>query len=161
MLPFGMLAPHPGWGKPRHSRLTLEEERTQLTLLAIARSPLILGANLAQLDDQTRLLITNREVISVDQSTRDNHPIENLPAGFERVRVWIASGGRKSGAARFLAIFNLAEQTVSLETPLQSLGFGGGSQAQRDLWMGAQLPKSNLLKVVLPAHACILYRIGP
>ena len=160
MLPFGALAPHPGWGQPRHTRLTLEEERTQLTLLAIARSPLILGANLTQLDDQTRLLITNREVINVDQTIRDNHPVENLPAGFEQVRVWIASGSGKASAARFLAVFNLAEQPISLETPLRNLGLGAGRFVQRDLWKSAQLPKSDLLKIVLPAHGCILYGIG-
>jgi alpha-galactosidase len=133
---------------------------TQLTLLAIARSPLILGANLTQLDDRTRLLITNREVVNVNQTTRDNHPVENLPAGFEQVRVWTASGSGNASAARFLAVFNLAEQPVSLETPLQYLGLGAGRFVQRDLWKSTQLPKSDLLKIVLPAHGCILYGFG-
>src|SRR5579859_6935220 len=79
MLPFGMLEPHPGWGAPRKSRLTLDEERTQMTLLAMARSPLILGANLTKLDDATRALITNKDVLAVDQSSSNNHPVTSLP----------------------------------------------------------------------------------
>jgi hypothetical protein len=46
MLPIGSLRPHPGWGEPRQSRLTPDEARTLFSLWAIARSPLILGANL-------------------------------------------------------------------------------------------------------------------
>jgi alpha-galactosidase len=49
MLPFGSLTPHPGWGAPRQSRLTRNEEQTQFTLWCIARSPLILGGNLTEL----------------------------------------------------------------------------------------------------------------
>ena len=71
-------------GRARHTRLTPDEQRTQLTLLAIARAPLILGANLTQLDADTRRLITNKDVIAIDQTARDNHPVENLPAGFEK-----------------------------------------------------------------------------
>jgi hypothetical protein len=54
MLPIGSLTPHPGWQGPRESRLTHDEERTEMTLWAITRSPLILGANLTKLDDFTR-----------------------------------------------------------------------------------------------------------
>src|ERR1035441_5966710 len=45
MLPWGWLGPHPGWGEARQSLLTHDEQRTEFTLWAIARSPLILGAN--------------------------------------------------------------------------------------------------------------------
>ena len=41
MLPEGALTPHPGWGEPRMSRYTQYEQRTEFTLWAISRSPLI------------------------------------------------------------------------------------------------------------------------
>jgi hypothetical protein len=50
MLPLGELRPSPGDGAPRTTRLTLTEQQTMLTLWAMARSPLILGANLTLLD---------------------------------------------------------------------------------------------------------------
>ena len=43
MLPEGWLGPHPGWGEARQSRLTHDEQQTEFTLWAIARSPLIFG----------------------------------------------------------------------------------------------------------------------
>ena len=155
MLPWGSLAPHPGWGEPRHSRLTPDEERTQLTLLAMARSPLILGANLTQLDEVTRKLMTNREVIGVDQNSRDNHPVDKLPSGFENVRVWVAAGTQTQG--RFLALFNLGEQPVSLESTWDKLGLDPGAHEARDLWEGRTLPASDTLKIRLPAHGSALY----
>jgi alpha-galactosidase len=159
-LPFGMLAPHPGLGEARQTRLTLGEERTQLTLLAIARSPLILGANLTRLDEQTRQLITNRDVLAIDQAARDNHPVGNLPAGFEQVRVWVASGTGREKSVRFLAVFNVDDKPASLEAPWDKLGLDSGNRVARDLWEGHRLAASDRLKVVLPPHGCVLYAVS-
>ena len=68
MLPEGWLGPHPGWGEARQSRLTPDEQRTEFTLWAVTRSPLIFGGNLTRLDDFTRSLITNQNVLFVDQN---------------------------------------------------------------------------------------------
>lgn len=156
MLPFGELAPHPGWGEPRHSRLTLDEERTQLTLLAMARSPLILGANLTRLDDATRALITNKDVIAVDQHSHDNHPLEHLPAGFGQVRVWTASG---EAGERYLAVFNLDDKPLNLRTTWRQLGQTPGKHASHELWSGRRLQASDRLSIRLPAHGCALYSV--
>ncbi|WP_229720850.1 glycoside hydrolase family 27 protein [Dyella nitratireducens] len=156
MLPFGVLAPHPGWGDARHSRLTLDEERTQLSLLAIARSPLILGANLTKLDEATRALLTNKDVIAVDQDSHDNHPIEHLPAGFEHLRVWVASG--KAGE-RYVAVFNLDDKPASAEASWDALGLTSGKHAARDLWRSLRLDASDRLKIDLPAHGGVLYSV--
>lgn len=52
---------------PRPTLLTPDEQQTWLTLWSIGRSPLILGANLSRLDTKTVRLLTNMEVIAVDQ----------------------------------------------------------------------------------------------
>ncbi|SFS13857.1 Alpha galactosidase A [Dyella sp. OK004] len=158
MLPLGMLAPHPGLGSPRPSRLTPDEQRTLLTLHAIARSPLILGANLTKLDDVTRGLITNKEVIAINQTSRDNHPVTRLPKGFDSVRVWVASG---RGDERYLAIFNLDDKPVTLDTAWSALGLNSGSYRARDLWSGHRRKASMRLAVDLPAHGCALLVMRP
>src|SRR6201996_5488338 len=103
MLPFGELRPSPGWGQPRHTRLTPDEQKAVMTLWSIAQSPLILGANLTMLDDTTLKLLTNREVIRMDQDgeragqiepTPDDYD-EKLPKPIPGLRVW--SGGFPSG----------------------------------------------------------------
>ena len=128
-------------------------------MLAIARSPLILGANLTRLDEDTRTLITNKDVIAIDQTARDNHPVASLPAGMEKVRVWVASGTGREQPLRFLAVFNLDDAPASVEAPWQALGLDSGHLAARDLWEGRRLEPSDRLKLVLPAHECVLYAL--
>jgi alpha-galactosidase len=71
MLPLGRLGPNPGLGKARDTQLTRDEQRTMMTLWSMARSPLIMGGNLLELDDWTHSLLTNEEVIAVNQHSKD------------------------------------------------------------------------------------------
>ena len=142
MLPFGSLTPHPGWGEPRESRLTEDETRTEFTLWAITRSPLILGANLTKMSPLLRGLVTDKELIEMDQATVDNHPIKDLPAGFENIRVWEATkSGWRGTAPRFVAIFNLSDKPAELHFGWSELGLSDSSKTPE---------KVNL---TLPAHA--------
>ena len=71
MLPLGLLA----LGPARH-RFTPDEQRTLMTLWAIARSPLIMGGDLRQLDEATLALLTNAEVLAVNQHSRGNRQLD-------------------------------------------------------------------------------------
>ena len=99
MLPLGELRPSPGWGEPRHTRLTPDEQKTVMTLWAITRSPLILGANLTQLDVRPTLrLLTNREVLRIDQEAvvARGRPMQGFETG--DLRVWARGGSLLRGA---------------------------------------------------------------
>src|SRR5207253_9821552 len=69
MLPIGMLVPTPGEGKPRASKLTEEEQRTMITLWAMARSPLFIGGDLAQMDGTLNAPLTNPGGVGVVQQS--------------------------------------------------------------------------------------------
>jgi len=163
MLPFGSLTPHPGWGDPRESRLTKDEERSEFTLWSIARAPLILGANLTKLDAATKSLITNGEVLEINQKASESHPVKDLPAGFEQVRVWEA---KESGIGCFpvaFAIFNLDDKPVSLKFKWEQFGYsdkGVCSKAvARDLWDGSKSKVTELVTLTLPVHGSSIYRL--
>jgi hypothetical protein len=104
-------------------------------------------------------LLTNAEVIRVNQTARGSHPVEELPPGFENVRVWVASGKTDRQSPRFLAVFNLDDRAASLEAPWGRLGVAPGKHAARNLWNGDRLVASDRLKIVLPMHASVLYAI--
>jgi alpha-galactosidase len=160
MLPIGSLEPHPGWGDPRTSRLTQDEQRTQWTLWAIARSPLIVGANLTQLDEFTRSLMTNEEVLEVNQNTDGSRPIATLPPGFERARVWVAHERQAAHGSRwFVALFNLDNAPVTLRASWSQLNIQAAKSPIRNVWDGLETPASDGVDVTLPAHGCALYRI--
>jgi hypothetical protein len=160
MLPIGSLGPHPGWGDPRTSRLTQDEQRTQWTLWAIARSPLIVGANLTKLDDFTRSLMTKRDILEVNQRTDSSQPIASLPPGFERARVWVAHETLAAHGSRwFVALFNLDDAPVTLHATWSQLHIHAAKRPIRNLWDGVEPPVSDGIDVNLPAHGCAIYRI--
>lgn len=154
MLPWGSLTPHPGWGKPRQSRLTQDEERTQFTLWAMARSPLILGANLTRLDDFTRSLITNKDVIAVNQTATSSEELPADPADAAQMRIWSATAPQ----AHYLAVFNLQESALSQDI-LWPGALAGRDHAALDIWNQRTIAAAKVLHVELPPHACALFRI--
>jgi hypothetical protein len=159
MLPFGALMPFPGMGEPRMTRLSPEEERTQFTLWSIARSPLILGANLTKLNAFTRRLITNGDVIAINQAAWESHPVANLPPGFEHLRIWEASAGARARPTHYVAFFNLDEAPAHISATWKQLGIAGEHSAL-ELWSGAKISRSTSVTADLPAHGTTIYRLG-
>ncbi len=157
MLPWGSLTPHPGWGQPRQSRITQDEERTQFALWAISRSPLILGANLTRLDEFTRSLIANKEIIAIDQTAVSSAQIPGDPADSMHIRIWLAeTAGRRP--KRYLAVFNLQETALERDlawpAPLK-----GSAHAVYEIWSRRSVPAAAALHVGLPPHGCAVFRI--
>ena len=163
MLPEGWLGPKPGMGAARQSRLTPDEQRTEFTLWAVARSPLILGTNLTRLDDFTRSLITNQTVIFIDQYATYSHPVDvsTLGPGFENARVWRASIGQPGdrGYAEYLAFFNLADNPVTLRTTWSQLGLDGQKHSARNVWEDSTLKESKEIGITLTPHGCALFEV--
>lgn len=161
MLPLGALAPHPGWGQPRQARTSAEEQRTEFTLWAISRSPLILGANLTRLDPFTRSLITNRELIEINQTAVESGqgllPSSRDPHSFPQ-RYWFARG---PGAhpRRYLAVFNLDDRPSRSELPWMVFRLENRPYAVYDLWSRRHLAPARTLHVELPPHGSAVYRV--
>ena len=149
MLPLGVL----NLGK-RTTRFTPDEQRTMMTLWSIARSPLIMGGDLRKLDPATTALLTNDEVLAVNQRSTGNRPeIDD-----DRQAAWAAEvPGSK---ARYVALFNKTDGAAAVGVDLASLGLKGRA-AVRDLWARkADGAAEGRLERTLPAHGSGLYRLG-
>ena len=94
MLPFGIIE----FNRP--TKFTHDEQVLCMTLWCIARSPLILGADMTKLDDFTLHLLTNPEVLAVNQASTANHQLSRQ----NDLVVWTAEvlGSRD----RYVAFFN-------------------------------------------------------
>jgi len=160
MLPWGWLGPHPGWGQPRQSRETRDEQRTEFTLWSMARSPLILGANLTRLDPFTRSLLTNREVIDIDQHSIAGGPAR-VPMNDGYPLPWRAWWARTGGPdpAMYLAVFNLQDRADGWDLPWTDFHLAAKPHAVYDVWSRRDIPSANALRVEIPAHGCALYRV--
>jgi len=149
MLPFGYLGPTPGWGKARETRLTRDEQRTFMTLWCIFRSPLMVGGRLPSADAWTTSLLTNPEVLAVDQHSSDNRPVIST----DKIIVWRA----KSDRGYYIAAFNVSPESQKFDYKLSKLGLSPDRFRLRDLWEHKDLGRTDSLSVELPSHASILY----
>jgi alpha-galactosidase len=159
MLPLGFLGPAPGWGKPRQTRLTRDEQRTLMTLWCIFPSPLMVGGDLAKADDWTTSLLTNREVLEVDQHSAGNR----VAISNDELAVWVAEStqSKVSREKFYVAAFNRSESARSREFTWKDLGLSGTGYRVRDLWEHKDLGTADKLVVRLPSHASVLYALDP
>lgn len=155
MLPIGYLGPRPGFGSARQTRFSREEQRTLLTFWSIMRSPLMMGGDLPHNDDWTTSLLTNPEVIAVDQQSSANRPLITTNS----VVIWSAIPQNQRG--RYLAIFNRGERPENITFEWNELGLKTGKDYRmRDLWERKDLRPATSLKLALRPHAGVLYRVA-
>jgi alpha-galactosidase len=154
MLPVGYLGPAPGWGKARDTRLTHDEQRTLLTLWCMFRSPLMIGANLPRSDAWTTSLLTNPEVIAVDQHSKENRPVISTSSTV----VWAAR--MEAGEDRYVAVFNLDEREQRIRYEWKELGLTGSRYDLRDLWERRDRGPAESLALTLAPHGSVLYRVS-
>ncbi|MGC8549451.1 MAG: glycoside hydrolase family 27 protein [Acidobacteriaceae bacterium] len=150
MLPIGTLAPHPGWGKARVSRLNHNEEQTLVTLWSIAKSPLIMGGNLLKMDPYTLSLLTNPQVIAVDQHSYANHPLMQNANG----AIWAAAGPHGD----YIALFNF-ENKARFMSANWSQSDLHGPHPVADLWAHRNLGVMKDIHVEVPPHGTRLLLI--
>ncbi len=155
MLPLGQLrlTDSAGVGTPTH--LGAEEQRTVMTLWSIFRSPLIFGGALPALDSATLRLLTNPEVLAVNQ--RGRAPRQVLER--DGLRVWRSLA--PVAGEEFVAVFNLDERPRMLTLAWNEIGLRAGSRPVRDLWGRRPLGSLRTLAVRLPPHGSALYRVVP
>jgi hypothetical protein len=158
-LPNGWLGPCPAWGEERQSQLTNDEQRSEFTLWAFARTPLIEGANLTRLDPFTRELMTDRVLLDVDQHARESHPVADLPHGWEEMRVWEAETVVSGRVRKLFAFFNLSDAPVHLHARWSELGMSDGKHTARDLRRHHKIAPSDQVEIALPEHGSAVYSV--
>ena len=157
MLPEGSLTPHPGWGDARQSHYTQDEQRSEFTLWAVSRSPLIFGGNLTKLDELTRLLMTNKDVTGLDQHATISGPAL-MPKNDGEPLDWGAWYVHEGGKT-YAAVFNLADQSKTLDVEWLNFHLADKPHAAFDVWKQKSMPANKTLHVELPPHGCALFRV--
>jgi alpha-galactosidase len=107
--------------------MNADEYRTQMSLWAMLAAPLLAGNDLNKMDDTTKSILMNKEVIAVDQDLLGKQGFRLGPP-----QIWVRD---LSGGAKALAIFNYVTDDVPQPVTLsfKDLGFTGTVHA-RDLW---------------------------
>jgi hypothetical protein len=143
-------------GNGEMSGLTPDERRSAMTLWAIACSPMYSGDDLTKLDPLGLELLTNDEVIAVQQSGNVAALVREEKAA--HTQVWAA---KNEDGSVTVALFNLDNASQAVTAKWQDLGLAGPAKV-RDLWTQRNLGTVHgQFEVQLAPHACRLLRIRP
>ncbi|MCL8017030.1 CBM35 domain-containing protein [Streptomyces sp. AS02] len=135
--------------------LTKAERQSYATLWAIAKSPLFTGDDLTKLDSYGLKLLTDREVIAINQSSAP--PAEPVTAS-DPQQVWAA---RNPDGTYTVALFNLSDAPASVTADWPTLGFKGKASV-RDVWNKENLGGfTDKITQSLPAHGSRLFTVTP
>jgi alpha-galactosidase len=146
-----------GWGPSLHpTGLTPDEQYTHISLWCLLSSPLLIGCDLERLDEFTLNLLTNDEVLAVDQDPLGRQAVPVIKSG--DIQVWakdLADGGKAVG------IFNTGGGPASFTLELARIGVGGRVPI-RDLWRQKEVSVSGgILDVHVPSHGVVLLKAAP
>ena len=157
MITIGLLNRRgPGHGTERRSRLTDTEKFTMMTLWTIARSPLMYGGDLMMMRPLELRLLTNEEVLKVNQNSSNNRQL------FRRGNqvAWIADDPESRD--KYLAIFNVGENMEEvIKVSLQEMDITTPADI-RDLWEKKDLGRhTHDFSPKIKTHGAGLFRISP
>jgi hypothetical protein len=158
MLPLGVIR------FTQKTRFTPDEQITLMTLWSIARSPLIHGGDMTKTDEFTLSLLTNDEVLAVDQHSENNHQLFRTDDGLV---AWVADV--PGSDSKYLAVFNIRDPSTNapadvktvVPVKLAQLGFSGEAHVH-DLWQKKDLQNIQAqFEPEVPAHGARLFRLVP
>lgn len=143
-----------GWGPNLHpTRLTPDEQYTHISLWCMLSAPLLIGCDLERLDAFTLNLLTNDEVLAIDQDPLGKQATPVVTAG--DIQVWVKE---LADGTKAIGIFNLGEKTETFSLEFPAVGLTGEVPI-RDLWRQKDLGLfKNSFETRIPSHGVILVK---
>lgn len=140
-------------GKGWECNFTKEEQKTMMTLWCIFRSPMMIGAELTLLDDFTKSLLTNKEVLGL---LKHSEGARQIYRDEERV-IWCSKDTLEKKF--YLAVFNLSGDG-DVEIPWERVeDFGITERKGVELWSGESVDLSGKESIFVPEHGAKLLKL--
>lgn len=151
MIPFGHIGiKNTIAGGNRETRFTENEQHTLFSLWSLGSSPLMLGDNLPDTDARTLSILTNDEVIAVDQDPL-GRPARRIKEGGGK-EVWVKAV--ENGTA--VGLFNRGSKTAKVTLYWRDAGLAG-KETLRNLWTHKNIGTfEQRYSTMVPAHGVVL-----
>ncbi len=151
MLVVGMV----GWGENLHpTRLTPNEQYTHISMWCLLSAPLLIGCDMTRLDDFTIGLLTNDEVLAVDQDSLGKQASRIFKEG--DLEIWAKD---LQDSSRVVGLFNRGNKEADITADFHLLGLKGKCLV-RDLWRQKDIGEfEKEYHSVIPPHGVELLKI--
>jgi len=135
--------------------MNAEEYRTHMSLWAILAAPLLAGNDLSTMTPETISLLTNKEVVAIDQ---DKAGIQGDRVSAEGpMEIWMRP---LADGSKAVALFNRHAQPMDMHVDFQQLGFKS-KMKMRDVWAGKDIEVTNgQYEARVPGHGVVLLRVS-
>jgi alpha-galactosidase len=138
-----------------NGKLKPDENRTHMSLWVLLAAPLLAGNDLSQMPPETLAILTNREVIAIDQDPLGKQGDRVSEVG--PLEIWAKP---LKGGGEAVGLFNRNESTLPITVKLSDVGFAGGAKA-RDIWQAKDLGKiQGSYTANVPGHGVVLLRLS-
>jgi alpha-galactosidase len=137
--------------------MTPAEAQAQFTMWSMVAAPLIVGSDVRALPAQTIAMLTNRDVLAVDQD----------PDGVQGTRISQRGNGDVwvkplAGGDRAVALLNRGSTPVTLSTTAAAVGLPHADRyTMNDLWAHKQTETAGTIRATVPPDSALLYRVSP
>lgn len=153
MLPLGAIFQNKG--TDNWTKLTHNEQKSLMALWSIMRSPLIMGGDLMKNDKWTLGLLTNQELLNMNQLSRGAHQVLRRKVNGSEIVVWQAMTNNTN---QYLAVFNIGEKELNTELVLEQFDIEQSHKAL-DIYSNQQYVLDRKLKINLESHDVMLLKI--
>jgi len=146
-----------GWGPNLHpTRLTPNEQYTHISLWCLLASPLLIGCDMTRMDAFTLNLLTNDEVLEINQDPLGRQAGRVAKDGM--LEVWAKD---MEDGSKAVGLFNRSEFETPVKATWKALGLKG-KQRVRDLWRQKDLGTfADQFEAKVPRHGVVLVRVWP
>ncbi|RKN47944.1 glycoside hydrolase family 27 protein [Micromonospora endolithica] len=135
--------------------MTDTEMRSHFAMWAVMASPLIAGNDLRSMSAETRTILTNRNLIAINQ---DALGLQATQVSFDGTRRVLAK--RLANGDVAVALFNQGASSTTISTTAAAIGKSGSSFTLLDAWTNATSASSGTISATVPAHGTVVYRVS-
>jgi alpha-galactosidase len=154
--PDMMIVGKVGWGTSLHpTRLTPDEQYTHVSLWSMLSAPLLIGCDLSRLDVFTLNLLTNAEVLALDQDVLGKQAQRVIDS--DSSQVWVKELADGSHA---IALFNMGTTYRTISVAWKELGMKDELRV-RDIWRQKDLGRIRAAyNTVIAPHGVLLLKVN-
>ena len=137
--------------------MTFTEDQAHFSLWCIVSAPLIAGNDLTAMCGQTFSILTNAELIAVDQDSAGEQGVALPNTGTNQI--WVKSLGTDF-TTKAVGLFTPNTNAATMTVNWTNIGLLAGSATVRDMWAGASLGTfTNSFTTNVPAHGVVALKV--
>ena len=137
--------------------MTTAEYRTHMSLWAMMAAPLIIGTDLRRASADTLAILSNQELIALDQD-----PLGKQASVLSNSDGLMVFEKPLTGGERAIALYNSTDSLALIRVPAASTGLGAAAAYRlHDVWSGSDTQAATTLAAGVPAHGTVVLRTSP